>query len=80
MASPRLFKSHEAYDTVAKGGRYIHGARDPKDAFVPFHTLPQPAPAGFGFECWEGAWGIGLFAAGRSGSAAPAALLLWAER
>jgi len=41
VASPRLFKSHERYDTVPKGGKYIYVARDPLDAFVSFyHFLP----------------------------------------
>ena len=32
--SPRLFKSHLAYDVVPKGARYVVSFRDPKDAFV----------------------------------------------
>ncbi|KAH8061664.1 sulfotransferase [Aureococcus anophagefferens] len=39
VASPRLFKSHESYETVAKGGRYIYVARDPKDAFWSFYKF-----------------------------------------
>eukprot|EP00629_Pelagomonadales_sp_RCC1024_P017381 CAMPEP_0119269680 /NCGR_PEP_ID=MMETSP1329-20130426/6992_1 /TAXON_ID=114041 /ORGANISM="Genus nov. species nov., Strain RCC1024" /LENGTH=328 /DNA_ID=CAMNT_0007269681 /DNA_START=180 /DNA_END=1163 /DNA_ORIENTATION=+ len=39
VAEPRLFKSHESYATVAKGGRYIYVARDPKDAFVSFYNF-----------------------------------------
>ena len=39
MASPRLFKSHEPWEHIAKGGRYIYVARDPLDAFVSFHKF-----------------------------------------
>ena len=35
--APRLFKSHETREHVAKGGRYIYVARNPLDAFVSFH-------------------------------------------
>jgi len=41
VGSPRCFKSHEAYDGIAKGGRYVYVARDPRDAFLSFfHFLP----------------------------------------
>ena len=45
-AEPRLFKSHEPYEVVAKNvdapAKYIHVARDPYDAFVSFyHFLPN---------------------------------------
>lgn len=36
VASPRVFKSHEAWCSVAKGGRYIYVARNPLDAFYSF--------------------------------------------
>ena len=36
VCEPRCFKSHEAWDDVAKGGRYIYVARDPADAFFSF--------------------------------------------
>lgn len=44
--NPRLFKSHEPYELVAKNvkdaAKYIHVARDPYDAFVSFyHFLPN---------------------------------------
>ena len=39
VASPRLFKSHEQWEHIAKGGRYIYVARDPLDAFVSFHKF-----------------------------------------
>jgi aryl sulfotransferase len=38
----RVFKSHEAYDSIAKGGRYIHVCREPKDAFVSFYRFLLP--------------------------------------
>jgi len=39
VASPRVFKSHERFETVAKGGKYIYVARDPLDAFVSFYRF-----------------------------------------
>ena len=33
-ANPRAFKSHAAWDTVKKGGRYINVIRNPGDALV----------------------------------------------
>jgi aryl sulfotransferase len=39
VARPRAFKSHEAWDDVAKGAKYIYVARDPLDAFVSFHQF-----------------------------------------
>lgn len=42
VATPRLFKSHERFETVCKGGKYIYVAREPLDAFVSFyHFLPD---------------------------------------
>eukprot|EP00924_Labyrinthula_sp_SR-Ha-C_P002811 snap_masked-scaffold_13-processed-gene-7.8-mRNA-1 protein AED:1.00 eAED:1.00 QI:0/-1/0/0/-1/1/1/0/310 len=32
--SPRVFKSHETYEDIAKGGKYIFVTRDPYDAFI----------------------------------------------
>eukprot|EP00798_Chlamydomonas_sp_ICE-L_P010227 gene10227-8145_t len=49
VAHPRLYKSHESYDTVPKGAKYIYVARNPLDAFVSFfHFLPayMGIPAG----------------------------------
>jgi aryl sulfotransferase len=41
VANPRLFKSHERFETVPKGAKYIYVARHPLDAFVSFyHFLP----------------------------------------
>ena len=37
--SPRLFKSHEAYDTIAKGGRYVYVCREPADALLSFYRF-----------------------------------------
>jgi len=45
VAMPRLFKSHETFQDVAKGARYIYVARNPLDAFVSFHKF-LPAYAG----------------------------------
>lgn len=36
VADPRVFKSHERTGTIAKGGKYIHVCRDPRDALVSF--------------------------------------------
>ena len=33
VASPRVFKSHEAYGDVIKGAKYVYVARNPEDAF-----------------------------------------------
>ena len=42
VAAPRLFKSHEPADQIARGARYIVVARDPLDAFISFyHFLPS---------------------------------------
>lgn len=42
VASPRLFKSHESWADVAKGGKYVYVLRDPEDAFVSFYNfLPR---------------------------------------
>jgi hypothetical protein len=35
-AEPRVFKSHESFGDIAKGGRYIYVARNPLDAFFSF--------------------------------------------
>lgn len=38
----RVFKSHETYENIAKGGRYIYVVRNPEDAFVSFYNfLPK---------------------------------------
>ena len=42
VRAPRLFKSHEAYETVAKGGRYVYVARAPADALVSFYKFLPP--------------------------------------
>merc|ERR1711924_391100 len=39
VQEPRLFKSHEQYSHIAKGGKYIYVARDPLDAFVSFYNF-----------------------------------------
>ena len=44
---PRCYKSHETYEEVGKGGRYIYVARDPKDAFYSFFKF---LPAYMGIE------------------------------
>eukprot|EP00924_Labyrinthula_sp_SR-Ha-C_P012606 snap_masked-scaffold_10-processed-gene-11.10-mRNA-1 protein AED:1.00 eAED:1.00 QI:0/-1/0/0/-1/1/1/0/310 len=42
--SPRVFKSHELYENVGKGAKYIFVNRDPCDAFVSFynHMMEKP--------------------------------------
>lgn len=42
VASPRVFKSHEAVGTIAKGAKYIYVARDPSDAFYSFYKFLPP--------------------------------------
>lgn len=39
VANPRVFKSHESFADVPKGGKYIYVARDPLDAFVSFYKF-----------------------------------------
>ena len=60
VRSPRLFKSHEAFDTIAKGGRYIYVSREPADALVSFYKfLPaymHAPPMSIGAFC-EGVFG-----------------------
>lgn len=36
VASPRVFKSHEGANDIAKGAKYVHVCRDPDDALVSF--------------------------------------------
>ena len=36
-SGPRIFKSHEPYDLIPKGGKYIYVVRDPHDACVSFY-------------------------------------------
>lgn len=39
---PRMFKSHEAWADIAKGGRYVYVCRHPADALVSFYNfLPR---------------------------------------
>eukprot|EP00924_Labyrinthula_sp_SR-Ha-C_P008545 snap_masked-scaffold_32-processed-gene-3.14-mRNA-1 protein AED:0.04 eAED:0.04 QI:0/-1/0/1/-1/1/1/0/307 len=35
--SPRVFKSHETYENIAKGGKYIFVTRNPQDAFLSYY-------------------------------------------
>lgn len=39
VAHPRVWKSHESWKDIAKGGRYIHVARNPLDAFFSFYKF-----------------------------------------
>lgn len=39
VASPRLFKSHEPWEEIAQGGKYIYVARNPSDAFFSFYKF-----------------------------------------
>eukprot|EP00039_Didymoeca_costata_P023604 m.7661 g.7661 ORF g.7661 m.7661 type:complete len:296 (-) comp3751_c0_seq1:2005-2892(-) len=45
VAKPRLFKSHEDYSKIGKGGKYIYVARNPLDAFMSFYKF-MPAYVG----------------------------------
>jgi len=42
VGNPRVFKSHEAATTIAKGAKYIHVCRDPEDAFMSFYRFLPP--------------------------------------
>eukprot|EP00924_Labyrinthula_sp_SR-Ha-C_P000065 augustus_masked-scaffold_60-processed-gene-0.78-mRNA-1 protein AED:1.00 eAED:1.00 QI:0/0/0/0/1/1/2/0/588 len=42
--SPRVFKSHETYETIAKGGKYIFVTRDPYDSFLSFFHFFLQSP------------------------------------
>jgi hypothetical protein len=37
VANPRCFKSHETYEKVPKGGKYIYVTRNPRDVLVSFY-------------------------------------------
>jgi hypothetical protein len=37
VASPRAFKSHECYEEVPKGGKYIYVSREPREVLVSFY-------------------------------------------
>jgi hypothetical protein len=39
VASPRLFKSHESYGDVPKGGKYIYVVRSPEDVCLSFYSF-----------------------------------------
>lgn len=36
MGTPRVFKSHENYNQIPKGGKYIYVMRNPEDVCVSF--------------------------------------------
>lgn len=38
-ANPRCFKTHDTYEEVPKGGKYIVVVRDPRDVLVSFHAF-----------------------------------------
>eukprot|EP00924_Labyrinthula_sp_SR-Ha-C_P003714 snap_masked-scaffold_3-processed-gene-2.36-mRNA-1 protein AED:1.00 eAED:1.00 QI:0/0/0/0/1/1/2/0/185 len=58
--SPRVFKSHETYENIAKGGKYIFVKRNPYDAFVSFYyfTLQSPVvnPSTCSMSAFAKAW------------------------
>jgi hypothetical protein len=39
LGSPRLFKSHDPYTVVPKGGRYVYVMRSPMDVLNSFHKF-----------------------------------------
>jgi len=39
VAAPRVFKSHESFATIPKGGKYIYVVRNPLDAFFSFYKF-----------------------------------------
>jgi aryl sulfotransferase len=39
VANPRCFKTHDTYDEVPKGCKYIVVVRDPRDVLVSFHAF-----------------------------------------
>jgi hypothetical protein len=45
VADPRVFKSHECAGDIAKGGKYIHVCRDPRDVLVSFWRFLPAAVA-----------------------------------
>eukprot|EP00924_Labyrinthula_sp_SR-Ha-C_P002477 snap_masked-scaffold_16-processed-gene-5.50-mRNA-1 protein AED:1.00 eAED:1.00 QI:0/-1/0/0/-1/1/1/0/306 len=42
--NPRVFKSHDTYESIAKGGKYIAVTREPKDAFVSLYHFMLTSP------------------------------------
>eukprot|EP00924_Labyrinthula_sp_SR-Ha-C_P016600 snap_masked-scaffold_6-processed-gene-8.29-mRNA-1 protein AED:1.00 eAED:1.00 QI:0/0/0/0/1/1/2/0/300 len=59
--SPRVFKSHETYDTIAKGGKYVVVTRNPEDAFVSNYHFMLTSPVANTSTCSMTAFGKVLY-------------------
>ena len=62
VAEPRVFKSHEGWRDVAKGGKYIYVARDPMDAFFSFFKFLPSFTGLRGGDIDEEAFAAAIFA------------------
>jgi len=57
MYCPRLFKSHEDYLSVPKGGKYVYVVRNPPEVIVSYYEfLQNVAKVGHRFRCWCWCW------------------------
>jgi hypothetical protein len=75
-AAPRGFKSHLAWDKIAKGARYVVSLRDPRDALVSMHRFLEGwllEPGWVGVEAFAETW----FADAAEGKGYWAHLLSW---
>eukprot|EP00924_Labyrinthula_sp_SR-Ha-C_P009245 snap_masked-scaffold_2-processed-gene-17.7-mRNA-1 protein AED:1.00 eAED:1.00 QI:0/-1/0/0/-1/1/1/0/307 len=59
--SPRVFKSHETYEKIGKGGKYIYVTRDPKDSFVSYYHFMLQSPIANPSTCSKKAFAKVLF-------------------
>eukprot|EP00924_Labyrinthula_sp_SR-Ha-C_P009246 snap_masked-scaffold_2-processed-gene-17.13-mRNA-1 protein AED:1.00 eAED:1.00 QI:0/-1/0/0/-1/1/1/0/306 len=59
--SPRIFKSHETYEKIGKGGKYIFVTRDPKDAFESYYHFMLQNPVANPSTCSKKAFAKVLF-------------------
>eukprot|EP00924_Labyrinthula_sp_SR-Ha-C_P002478 snap_masked-scaffold_16-processed-gene-5.52-mRNA-1 protein AED:1.00 eAED:1.00 QI:0/-1/0/0/-1/1/1/0/306 len=59
--NPRVFKSHDTYETIAKGGKYIAVTREPKDAFVSLYHFMLTSPVANPSTCSMEAFGKTLY-------------------
>eukprot|EP00924_Labyrinthula_sp_SR-Ha-C_P003535 snap_masked-scaffold_53-processed-gene-0.20-mRNA-1 protein AED:0.20 eAED:0.25 QI:0/-1/0/1/-1/1/1/0/202 len=60
--SPRVFKSHEIYQKIAKGGKYIFVTRNPQDAFESYYHFSLTSPVANPSTCSKKAFGRTLYA------------------
>eukprot|EP00924_Labyrinthula_sp_SR-Ha-C_P002594 snap_masked-scaffold_13-processed-gene-0.24-mRNA-1 protein AED:1.00 eAED:1.00 QI:0/-1/0/0/-1/1/1/0/310 len=59
--SPRVFKSHETYENIAKGGKYIFVTRNPEDAFLSYYHFMLQSPIVNTSTCSMEAFGRSVF-------------------